>query len=67
MDWLKRLFNGGSCPDCGWLVACESCSNKYDQLDEKLKKENYQRQQASISAELKERSRARFAAVRNSL
>lgn len=33
------LMSRGGCPDCGWLFACESCSEKFAALDDKLDKE----------------------------
>ena len=29
------------CKKCGWLVACEECSKKYDKIDRELKEEEH--------------------------
>lgn len=25
-----------SCPDCGWLMACPKCSDRFDKVDEDI-------------------------------
>ena len=34
---LVRKLKNTDCPDCGWLVACDECSKRFDVIDEELK------------------------------
>jgi len=36
-NFIKRIFSKSDCPDCGWFMACDKCSTRYDDVDEQLK------------------------------
>ena len=33
---LKDIFSKGSCKECGYFIACDTCSEKYDKIDSEL-------------------------------
>jgi len=35
--FLRRFFEI-TCKDCGFFVACKACSERYDAIDEELKR-----------------------------
>lgn len=43
LEFLKKIFAKGSCPECGWFFPCQECEERFDNIDEELrKKENRQ-------------------------
>lgn len=36
---VKKIFSDSECPDCGFFFACDKCSERFDAIDEELKKE----------------------------
>ncbi len=37
-EWKeKRAKDNPHCPDCGFLVACDTCSSRYSKIDEELR------------------------------
>ncbi len=37
LEKMKKLFDRRSCTDCGWWVACDRCSQVFDDVDSQLK------------------------------
>ena len=35
---FKRLLSNSECPDCGWFIACDKCSERLDHVDEDIDK-----------------------------
>lgn len=36
---IKNFFSDPKfCPDCGWLIACDKCSERFDSIDEDIKR-----------------------------
>jgi len=35
---ILNLFKRKGCKKCGWLVACDECSEEYDKIDRELKR-----------------------------
>jgi len=40
---ILNLFKRKGCKKCGWLIACDECSKKYDEIDKKLKEEEHRK------------------------
>ncbi len=36
LAFLRKMFSKGSCKDCGWWVACDACSQRFDEIDKQL-------------------------------
>jgi len=38
LELVKRIFADSECPDCGFFFACDKCSERFDAVDEEIKK-----------------------------
>ena len=48
-DFIKRIMAKSSCPNCGWLLACDECSERYDHVDEDIDHHDKIRKESKLS------------------